>query len=68
MNLPMIIDDLRSEKRAIDKAIAALETLSGNKRGPGRPHRRLHWTQRPENRAKVRRIMRAAQRARKAGK
>ena len=65
MKLSAIITELQTEKQAIERAIAALEALSGNKRGPGRlPSKRLHWTQRPENRAKVQRIMRAALKAR----
>ena len=65
LTLSTIIAELQNEKQAIDKAITALEALSGNKREPGRPRKRLHWTQRPENKAKVRRIMRAALKARK---
>jgi hypothetical protein len=64
MKIWSILAELRSEREAIDKVIDALEALSGEKRAPVRPPgRRPHWTQRPENRAKVRRIIRAAQKA-----
>jgi hypothetical protein len=67
LKLSNILAELKIEKQAIEKTIAALEVLGGDKREPGRrPRRRPHWTQRPENRAKVRRIMRAALRIRKA--
>jgi len=63
MELSKIIADLRNEGRAIDSALRTIERLmSGHKR----PYHRRHWTQRPENRAKVRRVMRAALKARKA--
>jgi hypothetical protein len=63
LKLSSILAELRIEKQAIEKVIAALEPLNGSKPNP-KIRRRLHWTQRPENRAKVQRIMRAAQKAR----
>ncbi|HYY68418.1 MAG TPA: hypothetical protein VE734_01695 [Terriglobales bacterium] len=66
MNLSTILTELRAQKQALDEAIRALEGLSGNKQPQERaPRKRLHWTQRPENKAKVQRIMRAALKARK---
>jgi len=67
LNLASVLAELRTERQVIDKVIGALEAISGDKRAPERhPRRGLHWTQRPENRAKVRRIMRTALRTRKA--
>jgi hypothetical protein len=63
LKLSSILAELRSEKQAIDKVIAALEPLNGGKPN-AKIRTRLHWTQRPENRIKVQRIMRAAQKAR----
>jgi hypothetical protein len=65
LNLSNILAELRAEKQAIDEAIRALEGLSGNKQPKGRtPSKRLHWTQRPENKAKVQRALKAAMKAR----
>ena len=66
LELSNIIAELQTERQLIDKVIAALEGLNGDKRLTGRRARRIqvHWTQRPENKAKVQRIIRAAQKAR----
>jgi hypothetical protein len=63
LKLSTILEELRTEKQAIEKVIAAFEALNENKPELG-SRTRLHWTQRPENRTKVQRIMRAAQKAR----
>ena len=66
LNLSTILAKLRTEKQAIEHAIRALEALSENPEPRERASaKRLHWTQRPENKAKVRRALRAAMKARR---
>jgi hypothetical protein len=73
MNITKIITELKSERDRLDEAIAAIKGIDSTGRRRGRPSKALredrgglHWTQRPENRAKVQRIMRTALKARKA--
>lgn len=40
MKLTAIVEQLQTEKQAIERAITALEALSGNKRRAGRPLRK----------------------------
>jgi len=37
MNIQQILADLQAQRNRLDQAIAALEGIGGQKRGPGRP-------------------------------
>lgn len=61
------LKELRRLRNALDEAIKALETLNGTRSRRGRVRTGLHWTQTPEGKAKLKRVMRASWRKRKAG-
>jgi hypothetical protein len=76
MNILKLLERLKGERESFERAIALIETFSSNgtraakrksiikavKKRKKQKHY-LHWTQRPENRAKVMKQMRKAARA-----
>lgn len=68
MTLPQIIARLEADRQQIDLTLVLLRSYVTRRRAPKAKarRRRLHWTQRPENKAKLRQVVARMKRGKQA--